>query len=307
MTDSAAKVEPVSAADYETAMEFLACGRRGAGEEEPAASAATPAHLWWARRGRKPVAAAAVVENPGKTGTLICCRASAPPVEAQALVRVVRAVSIEALYSGMSLVQCMLRPHENANVEVVRDAGFTLLAELVFLRRPLCRSDASAEAQRDGLTWRDRRRYGDDELGAVIAATYEHSMDCPGLAGLRDVSDVIAGHKATGQFRPESWWIVELDGKPAGCMLVNDIPISLTSEVVYLGVTPGFRRRGLARRMLRLAAADAAARGMAWLSLAVDDRNAVAKALYLSEGFRRTDSRLAFLMARSAVDAPSKT
>jgi [ribosomal protein S18]-alanine N-acetyltransferase len=104
------------------------------------------------------------------------------------------------------------------------------------------------------------------------------------------MDDVLSAHRLAGG-RPSTWWIAEVDHVPAACVLVNDHTDS--AEVVYLGVAPEYRRRGLARCMLDRAARAAAARGLASLTLAVDAANTPAMAAYAAAGFEETDRRIA--------------
>ena len=60
------------------------------------------------------------------------------------------------------------------------------------------------------------------------------------------------------------------------------------TEIVTPDVHPSWRRRGLGRELLRLAAAGSAARGGCRVRLHVATDNAAALALYRSEGYRVT-------------------
>ena len=47
-----------------------------------------------------------------------------------------------------------------------------------------------------------------EAIAALIEATYRDSLDCPALAGLRHIEDVMAGHKAAGLFSPHRWLLL---------------------------------------------------------------------------------------------------
>ena len=66
-------------------------------------------------------------------------------------------------------------------------------------------------------------------------------------------------------------------------------------EVVYLGVVPCFRRRGVGMAMLQRAAGAARSRGKAVMSLAVDSRNTAALRLYDAAGFSEVFRRLVYI------------
>ncbi|OPX22328.1 MAG: hypothetical protein B1H04_05130 [Planctomycetales bacterium 4484_123] len=81
-----------------------------------------------------------------------------------------------------------------------------------------------------------------------------------------------------------------------GCVLVNDSAARPDEcEVVYLGVRPEWRRRGIGRAMVRRALAATARRRRSALGLAVDAANAPAVSLYRSEGFQEVGRREVYL------------
>ncbi|HEV7227655.1 GNAT family N-acetyltransferase [Brevundimonas sp.] len=63
------------------------------------------------------------------------------------------------------------------------------------------------------------------------------------------------------------------------------------AEVLTLAVRPAARRRGVARRLMRAAAAGAAAQGAARIFLEVAEDNAAARGLYAGLGFERAGRR----------------
>lgn len=297
------RIEPVPLRRFAEAALFLA----GAGQRGPDLSgrARTYEHLarqhgtryaafWWARRGRTCVAAALVVESAGRTGMLIYSRPQALDVDCDSLAQLVRQISRDCLGQGLALVQSMTDPAAEAESAMLGAAGFVLLAELSHLKLELP-AELPPIGDR-GLSWRTYGQFGDEQLADVISATYAGSLDVPALMGVRKLSDIIAGHKATGLFQPDSWWILDADGAVAGCILMNDALAAGAAEVVYLGVLPAFRGRGYGRLMVRKAAHHAAARGLLRITLAMDTRNVYAGQVYEAEGFRPEKRRLAFGM-----------
>jgi ribosomal protein S18 acetylase RimI-like enzyme len=63
-------------------------------------------------------------------------------------------------------------------------------------------------------------------------------------------------------------------------------------ELLVIAVLPVYRQRGIARRLIVVAEREAQARCRTRLSLAVDEGNAAAIALYQSCGFERTETRI---------------
>ena len=245
------------------------------------------------------MAAAMVLASPGHIGMLFASPLDAPGVEADVLARVVRAVSLEALAGGELFVQSLAEPDAVERISMLAAAGFECLAELIYLKLDLGATPASTG--RSDLVWRSYGLFDEDELGRVIAETYEGSLDCPGLVGVRTMADVIAAHKAGGHFRPDSWWVVHLaadsgKGPAAGCILVNDAN-PLAAELVYMGVVPRRRGRGIGAAMVQGAAERVRTRGIKMLTAAVDAGNAYARRIYDRLGFVETQRRLAYMIA----------
>ena len=265
--------------------------------------------LWRAVRGSRCVAAAMIIHNPGRFGTVLHSPAAAPGVETQALIQLIRKASLASIEEDVSFVQTLLPTDFEEDVAIIRAAGFEALSELVYMRLELS-GPARREADgldhasksppaegREQLTWRRHGQFDDAELAGVIEATYEGSLDCPGLAALRPMSDVIAGHKAGDRFCPALWWLAGAGGRAAACILVNDLPERSIAEVVYMGVVPAFRGRGLGRTLLCRAAGAAGQRNLEAVCLAVDRKNKWALRLYESAGFAEVVRRGAFILA----------
>lgn len=88
--------------------------------------------------------------------------------------------------------------------------------------------------------------------------------------------------------RAEYWWLVRVDGRPAGLCMLNDSRLEAGHLYVStLGIAPGYRRRGLARMLLQRSFVLARDAGLAGTSLHVDAQSVTgATALYESVGMR---------------------
>lgn len=252
--------------------------------------------LWWSRFWLTCRAAAMVVENPGRTGMVFFPPAHGPQVNLQAQQRLLEAISGDAIKAGLSVVQALLSPEARQDSRMLIDAGYSTLAELIYMRK----ETQPGAVDLRGLTWRFHGQFDDAHLAGVIESTYAQSLDCPMLYGRRKMKDIIAGHKAAGLFCPQQWHVVYRNDEPAGCVLVNDVPEHRGAEIVYLGVCPAHRGRGIAATLLQRANAEAHRRGRQWLTLAVDANNRYAKNVYISEGFREIDRRVALAMLAPA-------
>jgi len=194
------------------------------------------------------------------------------------------------------LAQSLLEPGEQMERQAFVGAGFIELAVLSYLERPLSRTKPCAPARlppdvRVAAYREDLRTV----LLGVLDESYQQTLDCPGLYGLRATDDILAGHQATGDFDPALWTLLYVDDRPAGVMLLNPFPAHRTVELVYLGLAPFARGRGLGKQLLRHGLAQLTRRRERTLTLAVDDRNTPAIALYDSEGLRPIVKRVAMI------------
>ncbi|HHN79001.1 MAG TPA: GNAT family N-acetyltransferase, partial [Phycisphaerales bacterium] len=201
------------------------------------------------------------------------------------------------------LLQALPAPEEWWATEAFAGAGMTRLGELAYLKRPLSMPGSGRANQ----TWPEgvhvRQVRGLEEhldapaLRAALSRTYIDTLDCPGLCDLRDLDDVIESHRSAGQFDPSLWWIVEYEGRPEGCVLLSPSPEQDSLELVYMGLGPDLRGRGLGAKILRAAIARAQRCRLRDISCAVDDRNEPARALYARLGFTEFARRIAFVFS----------
>ena len=161
------------------------------------------------------------------------------------------------------LAQTLLALDDRLQGERMQAGGFTRAAELLYM---------SIERERIGdqppeLPFRLRSFLpgGEAALVSLIDRTYQQTLDCPRIDGLRATADVVRGHQAVGEFRPELWQIVLVDGSEAGCLLVNVHPDVKHAELVYLGLVPEVRGRGFGCLLTRQAT---------WLARAGSGRSA---------------------------------
>jgi ribosomal protein S18 acetylase RimI-like enzyme len=197
---------------------------------------------------------------------------------------------------GLHLAQALLATDELPAHEAFKRGGFRTLATLSYLERPL-RSRLLPPQPRwpKGVTI---GQYDDSlrkELGSVLDATYEETLDCPGLRGHRSTSDILDGHRAVGDFDPALWTILHVDHEPAGLLLLNPAADHASIELVYLGLAKRARHRGLGRSLLRHGLHIAAGRPERLMTLAVDEANEPALRLYKREHFRKVLRRAAMI------------
>jgi ribosomal protein S18 acetylase RimI-like enzyme len=301
------QVEPVCEGQLAEAIGFIGGGARR--NTDAIARANALIHLaslqgeagrcvFWARQGKTVLAAAMVVVNPGRAGMLFYSWPTLPGVDSLALKLVIRKLSLHVLQSNLHFVQVLLDSPTTANQDaaILLACGYEFLAELIYMSLNLSAPQAQpiTTRQEDDYQWKSMLELSQDELAGVISRTYEHSLDCPGLAGRRQMCDIIASHKSSGIYNPRCWLFPYVGDRPAGCVLISDYPQLDSADVVYLGVVPEFRGHHLARIMLRRAQRLAWQRGMSTMTLAVDSANSYALQAYRAEGFVQTYRRLGY-------------
>lgn len=199
------------------------------------------------------------------------------------------------------LIQSLVPPEADSPLaRALERAGFEPLATLSYMRRAVEPADRGLEPP-PGLVWLGYSRLRHRKFADTIARTYEGSLDCPGLAGLRPIGDSIATHKHTGVFTPKAWRLALTDGRPLGVVMVNNL--QGRGELTYLGVVPEARGRGTGRALVDRAIRDTAEMGLPQMGLAADVSNEPAMRLYAAAGFKEIRRRLAYFVPGARLDA----
>jgi ribosomal protein S18 acetylase RimI-like enzyme len=228
-------------------------------------------------------------------------RQAAPTSEEQAADALVRH-AIGWLHSrGVKLVQCLLIAEEEPLAEPLLRCGFQRITDLWYLRHedatPVACLDTPARL--NFVSFADAPR---SLFAQTLERTYEGTLDCPEINGVRTIEEVLAGHQAQGRFDPGRWWLA-CDGEvPVGVLLMTEQPDSGDWEISYMGVVAEARGRGCGREVLLKALTEAWAAGVRRVVLCVDSRNRPASELYRRMGFEPYDRRAVYL-AIAAVGA----
>ena len=235
------------------------------------------------------------VPNPGRTAMVFASHPGSPQ-EVPSLGKLIDHAAGHLATQDVHLAQLLLEPDESLERQAALAGGFSELASLTYLQRPVSKRTLPASPQWcDGaVTEAYVEHLSDDFLSAVIA-TYQDTLDCPKLFGLREPQDILAGHRATGKFDPSLWTLLRVDAKPVGVVLLNPFPEQRTIELVYLGLAPVVRGRGFGRQLLRHALRLLHGRRERIVTLAVDEQNAPALRIYRAEGFRDELRRVALI------------
>ena len=197
------------------------------------------------------------------------------------------------------LIQALTEPQGASPLaRALEQAGFDRLAVLSYMRRPIRAEDRYLKPPPD-LEWRPYSFFRHRLFAGTITATYADSLDCPRLSGLRPVSDTIETHKRTGAFSARTWRLAMAGGEPLGVGLLNEN--QGRGDLVYLGVVPAARHRGIGRAILERAIRDTAEMDLPQMGLAVDVSNTPALRLYEGAGFREIRRRLAWFVPGDLV------
>jgi len=245
------------------------------------------------------------IDGPGRTA--MCFVSDPAGGEDDPVRETERAACVEAAWahldaSKIALAQALPEPHETWASRAFEAAGFTHAGELDYLELDLHAHRKSWDTPGTGLPEGlrlvspvlARGEHRDMVIGA-LEGSYIDTLDCPELCGLRETSDVLESHISTGAFDPALWVVVCAGDRPVGCSLVSPIPENGSAELVYIGLSPEARGKGVGLVLLRRAIAQLRQRRIGRLVCAVDHRNAPARKLYTGLGFRVFSARSAWV------------
>jgi len=191
---------------------------------------------------------------------------------------------------GVKICQAFARDSERESCAPLERGGFIHLTQLVELRHDLqAIPDASPQFTVESFGEANREAF----LSALLAS-FEGSLDCPEVSGSRTDAELLAAY--TDSMQPDApWFLAQLDGQAVGVLLLDADSEPDACELTYLGIAPGFRRRGLGSELVRFALHWARNAGRGALALSVDARNLPARRLYETLGFQASGARSVFL------------
>lgn len=192
--------------------------------------------------------------------------------------------------AGIRMAQALLALDQVAEEARFLTAGYTTAATLLYMA---C-DGASFPVQPPALDLELEpvTPASESRLAALIESSYQGTLDCPLLNGLRTTDDVLAGYRAVGTHRPALWLLASRGQEDVGCLILADHPEVDHLELVYLGLTPAARGKGLGLALTRQAMWVARQLKRQRVVLAVDAANAPAIRLYEAAGFFGFDQRI---------------
>lgn len=249
--------------------------------------------LWVAEQGGQMRWAIFPVLSPGRT-MLLFMPPLVTPTNRAAAVLLTDAVCDHHKQAGVHLAQGLLDPSHIGLADFLSQNRFVRMAELLYMQMNVHRASAPPKPPAGFAI----AHYSDANrplFEQAILRSYEQSLDCPGLAGLRDIEDIITGHMASGDFDPALWFVATENGDAKAVLLLSRLQHSDAVELVYLGIAPEARRRGLGNYFIQLALATIVKINYRRLTLAVDSLNTPALRLYYTHGLAHAGSRLAYM------------
>ena len=251
---------------------------------------------------------ALIVPGAGRVGMVFCGPPRPAVPEAEALAGLSRVIdglcrALAGRPDGIVLLQSVVEPGLGWLRRALAASGFQSVGRLLYLRRP---NEGTSAPFESGHSWPGdvrvvsvrslgTREVQDRMLCECLDLTYEGTLDCPELFGLRETRDILASHRACGKHDPDLWWVALRGQRPVGCALLNPYPDQGSVELVYLGLAPEVRGLGLGRRLLEHGLEAASHLATRHIACAVDERNAPARRLYDRLGFSRFDTREAYV------------
>ena len=249
--------------------------------------------LWSATRSNEMLAAVLIVPSPGRSAMVFIS-----PADDQTHVKIYTRLIERACQSlnpqNVRLAQALIEPGQNVESHGLQAAGFDELAELIYMQRAVYAKQVALELNNTFTisTWIEKHK---QRFSQAILASYHDTLDCPGLVGLRQINDIIAGHMATGIFDPDLWFTVYHGHDSVAVMLLNLVPQNSTIELVYLGVSPAWRGQRIGRKLLHYGLGMALKYAATHMVLAVDSANGPALRLYRSLRFKSSSVKKALV------------
>lgn len=247
--------------------------------------------VWVASANNRTLWAMLPILSPGHTALLFI---PSPRPEAVDVGPLVEAVCESVVGRGAVLAQVLLDPIDQPARSRFAELGFREMAELLYLHCGLGR-ETTAVALPENFAWQTYSNETHVLFERAILDSYQQSLDCPALNGLRNIGDIIAGHKASGEFDPRFWFILMEGDEPRGVVLLSHVPRTDMAELVYLGLTPKVRGRGIGDLLMRHALLTLREMNLARLTLAVDAQNTPALQLYYRHGMQRMGTKIAMM------------
>jgi ribosomal protein S18 acetylase RimI-like enzyme len=252
-----------------------------------------PAGVLVARAGQRVVGAMVCHLSPGAGGLVWppqVALSDAQPIEDQLVTGAITWLR----HQGAKLGQALLTSEDAPLAAPLLRHGFQHITDLWYMQHNLHRLPR-ARPQAGRLAFETYGHCDPLVFRETLQRSYEATLDCPEVNGVRTMDEIITGHQAQGRFDPDHWWLVREHACPVAVALIAKVPEWCGWDLAYLGVVPEARRRGIGREVTVRVLHEAAKAKQLQLTLAVDARNQPAWNLYRGLGFEPNDLRQVYL------------
>jgi len=200
------------------------------------------------------------------------------------------------------MVQALLPRDVGEDAELLVATGFGHVSDLLYL---VCLAEEFPTTRPcTDLQFEPYAAHLHARFAKLVEATYERSLDCPAVNGVRNVDDVLLGYRSTGYFDPERWFVVRHRSEDIGCLILTDYPEHATWELIYLGLLPTARGRGWGVESVRHAQWLCGKSVRIRLIAAVDASNEPALQIYAAAGFQSWDRTSAYIRVLDETELP---
>ena len=196
----------------------------------------------------------------------------------------------------LALAQLLISPDSSMKSSLLSSAGFRVLAHLAYLT--IDKQFFPGTKPQSDLQFLPRANDDPGRLGGLLMRTYEGTLDCPELNGVRRPEEIIEGYAEQGAFSPQLWFIASYKQQDIGALILTEHAEGENWELVYMGVTPEGRGQGFGWQIVQFALWQAGLAGAQRLVLAVDEENSHALQVYRRAGFIVWDRRTVFARLR---------
>ncbi|MCA9271276.1 MAG: GNAT family N-acetyltransferase, partial [Planctomycetales bacterium] len=190
---------------------------------------------------------------------------------------------------GVCFASAYLADDRSPEGERLIAAGYAAISKLLYVVSEAVDFPDAPPAPH--LSFSPIEQFDGPRLARLVEATYVDTLDCRQLQAARSTRDVLEGYRDCGVFSPERWLIAVQQAEDVGCVLLTDHPQDDQWELIYMGVAPAFRGRGLGLDIARHAQWLTGQAGRSRLVLGVDADNGPAIRMYSAAGFRTWDER----------------
>ncbi len=199
---------------------------------------------------------------------------------------------------GVDRIESQLLLHcDGVHAEIFLDAGFDVYRRLYLNRRlvgPSLSADITLEPNLELRSWHDQDL---NAAGRLIAEAYRHHPDSHindqyrSVHGSQRFLHNIVRFPGCGVFAPPaSHVVVDKQSKELVALVLGSRVSAHCGHITQICVHPAYRRLGLARMLLRIAAVHFQRLGMTDVTLTVTEANTHAVNLYAEEGYKLAHS-----------------